>query len=373
MRVLNLVSDSAESSVSIHHVHRHIEQQLRVQGVVVDTQLLAGSSRSDFGDALIGDPDALRRPRKHPIAYRRLRYRLKKRLLQGLYDNVIADGLLSANLLLDVQRSLPYEIACILVIHGRVKALRPKLTHINKAIKRGVMPGWRFVAVSKDSADHFQCQLPDSLPGVQVVENCIDSDNLSVELLDVSSARKALGLSESALVLGAIGRMSPEKDYLTLVRAFARVTIEQAVLVMIGDGKESESLRREVKQLGIEERVVFTGFLSNAKRYLRALDGFVMTSKTEGSPVALLEAMAASRAIVCSDIPPLVAVLPDNYPYVFHQGDPEALAACLSKFAGLSEPQRSALGNSLEVSVRHRFSPASFGKKYHDVLLGRYS
>ena len=370
MRVLNIVSDSVESSASIHHVHLHIEQQLRLRGAITESLLLTGAPHKDFGPSLAGSFDILRRPRKHPIAYRVLRAKVRQRIVSGNYTCVIADGMMSANLLLDIQPTIDSRIRFLLVVHGRVTAMKPRLPILRKAIRRGELPQWQVVAVSKDSAAHLEPQLPASLRPVDVVENCIDARAVQTSLLDRGRARKALGLCDDNVVVGAIGRMSAEKDYGTLIRAFSLCDLPGAILLLIGDGKERIELERMAKQSGVGDKIVFAGFLAEARRYLKAYDCFVMSSRTEGSPIALLEAMAAGSPIVSSSITPLTAALPPHYPHVFEVGDPLALAKQLNSVIAMSGSERECLGDSLLVHVKRRFSPQLFGDKYDRLVRG---
>jgi glycosyltransferase involved in cell wall biosynthesis len=370
MRVLNIVSDSVESSASIHHVHLHIEQQLRLRGVVTESLLLTGAPHKDFGPSLVGSFDTLRRPRKYPIAYRILRAKVRQRIVSGNYTCVIADGMMSANLLLDIQSTIDSGIRYLLVVHGRVTAMKPRLPVLRKAIRRGELPQWQVVAVSEDSAAHLEAQLPASLCPVEVAENCIDVEAMHVSLLDRVQARKALSLRDDQIVIGAVGRMSAEKDYPTLIRAFALCDLPNAVLLLIGDGKERFELEGVARQNGVADKVVFTGFLAEARRYMKAYDCFVMGSRTEGSPIALLEAMAAGSPIVSSSIPPLANALPPSYPYVFEVGNPSALTEQLDNLMAMSGSERKLLGNSLVAHVKRRFSPQLFGDKYYRLVGG---
>ena len=371
MPVLNLVSHSGEASASIHHVHLHIEQQLRAQGVAVRSLLLSGSSHKDFGVPLISDFDVLRRPRKHPIRYRLLRAKFKQFLRQGRYDCVIADGLLSANLVMDLKRELTPATKLLMVIHGRVRLRKAKLPALFRVLNAGHIRDWELIAVSRDSAAYLEEQLPTSERPVQVIENCIDATVLNEGLLSRKVARLALGIDSEATVVGTIGRMSAEKSYETLVRAFAVADIPGVILAMVGDGKERPALQALVKELGIADRVIFSGYMAEARRYLKAFDCFVMTSKTEGSPIALLEAMGAARPVVCSAIPPLVDALPEGYPHVFEQGDVQALARELENVIAMAASQRSDLGRDLESLTRSRFAPALFGEKYRQLVAAR--
>ncbi len=141
-------------------------------------------------------------------------------------------------------------------------------------------------------------------------------------------------------------------------------------MLLIGDGKERIELERMAKQSGVGDKIVFAGFLAEARRYLKAYDCFVMSSRTEGSPIALLEAMAAGSPIVSSSITPLTAALPPHYPHVFEVGDPLALAKQLNSVIAMSGSERECLGDSLLAHVKRRFSPQLFGDKYDRLVRG---
>lgn len=369
MRILNIVSDSAEPSASIHHVHFNIEQQLRALDVAVDTLLLTGKPHRRFGESLEPDFDVLRRPRKHPLRYWLLRRALRKIILEKPYDWIILDGLRSANIVMGIDSSLPASLRYLMVIHGRVKLLKPKLSALSRRLRRHHMSDWKLVAVSSDSADYLVQQLPlEKHAQISVIENCIDGELIRSMLLSREEARAELQCAESACVFGTIGRMSPEKDYATMVRAFAQLDAPRAMLVLVGDGKERSSLVRLAGELGVSDRVIFAGYKERGMRYLAAIDCFVMSSTTEGSPIALLEAFAAGKPVICSRIPPLLSALPEDYPYVFEVADAAQLSAQMKSFIEAGDVEKRRLGAELQVLSETRFSPSTFGSQYKKIL-----
>ena len=82
--------------------------------------------------------------------------------------------------------------------------------------------------------------------------------------------------------------------------------------LVIGDGPERSALESLVEDLGLRKRVHFTGALPSASEYLSALDVFALTSRTEGTPMTLLEAMAAGVPIVATDVGGVPALLGDE-------------------------------------------------------------
>lgn len=106
--------------------------------------------------------------------------------------------------------------------------------------------------------------------------------------------------------IGYIGRLSPEKNLETLILAFA--DFRQSVnapsrLILVGDGESRAPLEQLVERLKISEEVIFTGFRTNVKPFLSTFDVFILPSNVEGTPISLLEAMAAGKAIIASNLP----------------------------------------------------------------------
>lgn len=105
------------------------------------------------------------------------------------------------------------------------------------------------------------------------------------------------------VILGA-GRLQRQKDFPTLIRAFARVSQDRPCrLVIIGEGSDRQALTDLVRQLGIQHQVDLPGFQANPLPFLAAADLFVLSSAWEGSPNVLTEAMALGTPVVATDCP----------------------------------------------------------------------
>ncbi len=116
-------------------------------------------------------------------------------------------------------------------------------------------------------------------------------------------------------VLLALGRLSPEKGQDVLLEAFAGWAPPgeaRVKLVLVGDGATREALTRQAEKLGLSERVHFAGWRADPHACLGAADGIVMPSRTEGLPLAALEAMAASRPVVATRVGGLPEVLDEG-------------------------------------------------------------
>src|SRR5205823_4013374 len=101
-------------------------------------------------------------------------------------------------------------------------------------------------------------------------------------------------------VIGAIGRLAPEKGYDLAIHALR--DLPEATLVLVGDGSERERLEAIARELGVAERVQFTGWSDEPRRYLPGFDAFVLPSRQEGFPLAVVEAMLAGLPVVAADV-----------------------------------------------------------------------
>lgn len=116
--------------------------------------------------------------------------------------------------------------------------------------------------------------------------------------------RKALGVPNAVTLAGFVGRMSREKDLGTTVKALKELVSRgnNIKLMVVGEGPEKERLALLADDLGLQDRVIFTGFQKDAGRYFRAFDIYLSTSVKEGLPNSVLEAQANGVPCVVTDI-----------------------------------------------------------------------
>lgn len=116
--------------------------------------------------------------------------------------------------------------------------------------------------------------------------------------------RRELGIPADAAVIGHVGRFDPPKNHEFLLHAFAKMS-ENTHLLLVGDGALRSGMEKLAQELGIGDRVTFTGVRSDVPRLLQAMDVFVFPSIYEGLPVSLIEAQAAGLPCLISDKVPL--------------------------------------------------------------------
>jgi glycosyltransferase involved in cell wall biosynthesis len=200
---------------------------------------------------------------------------------------------------------------------------------------------------------------------VVVIPNGIQTDSVPLGMSS-QSIRKLLGISDDALVVGTVGRLAEVKRHDLLIRAVSKLLpfTPELHLMIVGDGPMREKLQVQARELSIEERVHFTGYQMHPEQYLRTMDVFALTSRSEGFPVSLLEAWVADLPVVCSavgGIPDIVTA--EQNGLLFPSGDEGVLISALSRLIAdhdLRERLASA-GNRL---VRERYSLERMASDY---------
>jgi glycosyltransferase involved in cell wall biosynthesis len=142
-------------------------------------------------------------------------------------------------------------------------------------------------------------------PGcVHVVPNGIDDEAWARDRTREPAAREAFGLGGDEIAIGAVGRLETEKNYPLLLRAFAEVAREypRAKLLVAGDGSRRAELSELVDRLGLQGRCALLGQVTDVVLFHHALNVFVMCSDNEGSPNAVLEAMAMETPVVSTTV-----------------------------------------------------------------------
>lgn len=167
-----------------------------------------------------------------------------------------------------------------------------------------------------------------------------------------TDVRAELGLEPGAPVIGALARLDPQKGYDVLVEALVVLRRHRPdVRVLIaGEGRERPRLEAAIAAHGLTDRVRLLGHRDDAADFLAALDVVVMPSRWEGSPLALVEAMALARPIVATAVGGIPDLITDEeHGLLVAPEDPQALAAALERILG-----DAALARRLGVAARRR-------------------
>jgi glycosyltransferase involved in cell wall biosynthesis len=188
-------------------------------------------------------------------------------------------------------------------------------------------------------------------------------------LLPRAEARRQLGLEPAARVIGWVGRMIPVKGGDILLDALARLPEPRPTVAMIGHGIEAEPLAGRARQLGLGDAVRFYPDVLDAARFFCAFDAFALSSRSEGLPLVLLEAMAARVPIVAARVGGVPEALSAEEGLLVPAEDPDALAAALQ----LCLEDREGAEERAEKAARRLDSDFAFEpwlERYEDVYAG---
>lgn len=114
--------------------------------------------------------------------------------------------------------------------------------------------------------------------------------------------RQELGIADDVTLVGIVGRLTEIKNHEMFLESVARLKRERATFVIIGDGSLRESLEKKARSLGLEKKVIFAGGRKDPEYFYPALDICALTSRNEGTPLTLIEAMANARPVIATSV-----------------------------------------------------------------------
>lgn len=184
--------------------------------------------------------------------------------------------------------------------------------------------------------------------------------------LDRAEARHRLGIGvRGEPLVGYVGRVGQEKGADVFIESLARLNGSWNAVV-IGDGRLTHELQARAEALGIAERMRWAGFVPEAGRFMTALDVFVLSSRTEGTPIALFEAMSARVPVVATRVGGVPDVVSEAEAVLVPPEQPNALAAAID--AVLEDPTaaRERTARARE-RLERDFGPAAWVEAYERV------
>lgn len=191
----------------------------------------------------------------------------------------------------------------------------------------------RIVACGHDTAKSFQTLVPLKPDQLQVIPNFVYGDKVRAAG-DEPLPEKLAHIYEKPVVI-AVGRLEPQKAFDVLIRAHALMRAAGADhnLLIVGEGSLEGELRELVKSLGVESSVFMPGFQPNPHALMRRAAAFALSSRFEGLPMVLLEALALGCPVVSTDCPSGPAELLEHgkHGVMVPMEDPQALANALGR------------------------------------------
>ena len=372
-----LVGDPAMASLTVgHFIH-----SLELGGAQQVVRTLAGSERAGgirhrvyaggsgvFHDALVRagtDVRVIPRliPKFDPVWLWSLTRELRRDPVDIVHAHLFGDSLHGT-----IAAGWAGRPPIVLTIHNSID----DFTRLQRAGYAWMLPrAARVIACSESAGRTFRAFYGASAPAIEVIPNGIDPTVVAPASEETTArARAKLGIPRDALVVGAVGRLEPQKAFADLLTAFTRVAAElggKARLVIVGSGSELDVLREQADALGIGAQLVLTGFRDDVRDLIPSFDVMAFSSLYEGLPVALLEAMACGVGVVATAVPGLVEVLSDRENALLVPArSPQALADALCY--ALRHPEvRHALARRAGELFRQRYTADRMVQHYEAV------
>jgi len=294
---------------------------------------------------------------------------LHKYVRENKFNLVIAHRFKSIHIVMRISRWL--KIPMVGVVHGIGDYDRK---YRQRAIKRLMTNRCKFVAVS-DDVKHYMLSLPCGFTeeNTQVIKNAIDLKKVSEQQFSKLNARQMLGISEGDFVFGMVARLVPVKGHRYLLKALATLfeRYPQAKVVMIGEGRLQKKLQVLASELNIAEKVVFSGWKDNASKYVKAFDVYVMSSLSEGTPLAILEAMCGSVPVVGSKIPALESMVEGSGGVCFEPKNAKSLAIIMKLYLDMPKELLESKAREANDYVYENHSIEEFQRSYQEFVLSK--
>lgn len=153
-----------------------------------------------------------------------------------------------------------------------------------------------------------------SNPRYKIWYNALDFSEFEYSIDKRQKTRKLLNLGEHKFIIGHSGRLAYPKNHDFLLKIFQQYLLihKNAVLLLLGDGPLRTYLESQVKQLGIQDSVIFTGSVDNVSDYLSAMDIFLFPSFYEGLGLAAIEAQVSGLYVIASSMVPQTAKISNH-------------------------------------------------------------
>jgi glycosyltransferase involved in cell wall biosynthesis len=253
---------------------------------------------------------------------------------------------------------------CLVVhtFHGHVLTgyFRPSVNLVLRLTERCLAAMTdRIITVSTRQRDDIVSRFRIAPEGrVEVVPLGLDLQPLLCQPATTSRLRHDLGIPADDIVVGYVGRFVPIKNLGMLVRAFgiAARTEPTLRLLLVGDGPARGETQELARQGGIDRRVRFLGWCEDLPGVYGAMDLCALTSFNEGTPVSLIEAMAAGKTVVATAVGGVPDLVVDGQTgFLVQPGDAESLAGIVIRLAR-DPAERSCVGERARADVSARYS-----------------
>jgi len=199
------------------------------------------------------------------------------------------------------------------------------------------------------------------------------TDFVDIQRSEPNSVKDELGIPRDRRIVGLVGKVTPDKGQLELIRAMRDVRLEHpdvhVVLVGLIEAAYGEEVRAEISSAGLADRVTMTGVRHDVPRLMDAFTLSTLPSKMETFGVAAIEAMARSKALVATKVGALPEVVRHKQTGLLVDLRPEAIGEAVSYLLS-NEAEREAMGREARAVVEEKFTLGTMAARFESVYRG---
>jgi len=236
---------------------------------------------------------------------------------------------------------------------------------LQQASRRAVEQADYFTVISKNLHDFFVQSINIPQNRMQIIYNGVDTDRF---FPSIQSGKRTNILPQGfqGTVFISVGRLAEAKDHITLFRA-AKMLVEkgyQFCLVVVGDGELMETMQKVQKDLGLEDHVFLLGTRTDVPDLLQQADIFVLSSKREGLPMVLLEAMSTALPVIATNVGGIPEIVKHKENGLLIQSqDEEEMATAMERLI-VDKQQAQQLGTGARQTVVKQYSLDTITDQY---------
>jgi len=226
----------------------------------------------------------------------------------------------------------------------------------------------QIVAVSTPVADDLAQYIGLSREKIKVIYNPVVTDTMIEKSRGASALTQEHPTFFSKPYFISIGRLSEEKDYITLLTAFKKINHnERYNLLILGDGEDRDKLTKYIETNDMNTSVLMPGFVSNPYPYLLKAAALISSSKWEGLPTVIIEALALGVNVIATDCPGGSSEILNNgeYGWLTPPGDATAMSQSIIKY--IASPKE----KSILINRSHDFTDTLSANKYIELIAKR--
>ena len=183
---------------------------------------------------------------------------------------------------------------------------------------------------------------------------------------ELKELRVSLQIPEHHMILGTVARLDPIKNQKMMIDAFNEVLKEQpdTTLIIVGDGELMDALQAQVSELGIRDKVIFTGYVTKPGTHIQLFDIFLLSSLSEGTSMTLLEAMSVGVPCVVTDAGGNAEVVEDGVSGVVADNDDVHEFADAIVLFFIKQKKKTQFGNNSKQRFKDLFSEINMSTQY---------